>query len=58
MAAIDTALNNRRTRIKIARNSVSDCPVGRQMTSDDSVSNDFDQRSSIVLLFSVAAYLV
>ena len=56
-----TVPNNRRTRIKIARNNVCDChlnlsPVGRQMTIANSVSNDSYLRSSIVLTFSIAAY--
>ena len=40
-------------------NSVFDChlsPIGRQMTIENSVSNDFDQCSSIVFTFSIAAY--
>ena len=44
-------LNNRRTRIKTAGNSVFDCnssPVGQQMTVETSVSYDFFYlRSSI-----------
>ena len=32
--------------------------VGRQMAIKNSVSNDFDLRSSIVLTFSIAAYPV
>ena len=46
---------------KIARNSVFDChlsPVGRQMTIENSVSNYFGLRSSIVWTFSIAAYPV
>ena len=38
------ALNNRRTWLKIDRNSVFDChlsPLGRQMAIESSVSNDF-----------------
>ena len=45
----------------IARNSVFDChlsPIGRQMAIENSVSNDFYLRSSIVLKFSIAAFLV
>ena len=45
----------------IARNSVFDChlsPIGRQMAIENSVSNDFYLRSSIVLTFSIATYLV
>ena len=45
-----------------ARNSVFDCylsPNWRQMAIDDSVSNDFDLRSSFIFLkFSIAAYPV
>ena len=44
---------------KIARNSVSDCHlsrVGRQMLIENSVSDDFYPHSSIVLMFSLAAY--
>ena len=46
-AAIENALNNRRTWVKIARNRVFDChlchlsPVWRQMSIESSVSNDF-----------------
>ena len=50
-AAIENALSNRRTRIKVARKSVFEChlpPVGRQMAIKNSVSNDFYLRSSIV----------
>ena len=46
---------------KIARNSVFDChlsPVGRQMPTENSVSNDFDLRLSTVLTFSFDAYPV
>ena len=46
---------------KIVRNSVFDCqlsPVGRQMAIGNSVSNDFDLRSSVVLTFSIANYPV
>ena len=45
---------------KIARNSVFDCqlsPDWRQMAIENSVSNYFDLRSS-VLPFSIAAYSV
>ena len=44
---------------KITRNSVFNChlsPVGRQMAIQNSVSNYFDLRLSIVLLFLIAAY--
>ena len=40
---------------KIARNSVFDChlsPVRRQMTIENSVSNDFDLRSMIVIIIN------
>ena len=43
-AAIENAINNRRMRIKIVRNSVFDChlsPARRQMAIEISVSNDF-----------------
>ena len=44
---------------KIDRNSVFDChlsPVWRQMAIENSVSNQiFDQRSTIILVFSIAA---
>ena len=46
---------------KIARNSDFDChlsQVWRRMTIERSVSNDFYLRSSIVLMFSIATYLV
>ena len=46
---------------KIDRNSVFDCqlsPVGRQMAIENSVSDDFYLRFSIVLTFSIAAYPV
>ena len=46
---------------KIDSNSVFDChlsPVWRQMAIENSVSNDFYLRSSIVLAFSIAAYPV
>ena len=45
---------------KIARNSVFDCHLSpvRQMAIENSFSNDFDLRSSIVLTFSIAAYPV
>ena len=48
---------------KVARNSAFGChlsPVGRQMAIENSVSNNliFDLRSSIVLMFSIAAYAV
>ena len=46
---------------KIARNSVFDCHLSlawRQMTIENSVSNDFYLRSSIVLTFSIATYPV
>ena len=59
--AIENAVNNRRTRPKIAINSVFDChlsPIGLQMTIENSVSNFFDLRSSKVLTFSIATYLV
>ena len=56
------SINNRRTRIKIDRNSVFDChisPLRRQMAiENNSISNCFDLRSSIVLAFSIAAYPV
>ena len=57
-AAIENALYNRRTRIILVRNTVFDChllPVGRQMAIENSLSNDFYLRSSIVLTFSFAA---
>ena len=54
-------LNNRRTRIKIAFNSVFDChlsPVRRLIAIKNSVlAIFFDLRSSIVLTLSIAAYL-
>ena len=46
---------------KIDKNSVFDChlsPVWRQIAIENSVSNDFYLRSSIVLAFSIAAYPV
>ena len=46
---------------KIDRNSIFDChlsPVWQQMVVENSVSNDFDLRSSIVLVFSIATYPV
>ena len=61
IAAIENALSNRRTRFKIARNSVLDShlsPAGRQMAIENHVSTIFDLRSSIVLTFSIAAYPV
>ena len=48
-------------RSKIDGNSVSGChllPVWRQMAIKNSVSNDFDLRSLIVLAFLIAAYRV
>ena len=45
----------------MARHNVFDCrlsPVRRQIAIENSVSNDFDFRSSIVLMFSIAAYPV
>ena len=54
MRQIENAFNKRRTLTKIARNSVFDChfsPVGRQIAIENSVSNYFDLRSSIVLTF-------
>ena len=60
LVAIENALNNRRTRIEIARNSVFEghlSPVGRQTAIENSVSNYFD-RSSILLTFSIATYPV
>ena len=46
---------------KIARNSVFDCHLShdrRQIAIENSVSNDFYLRSSIILTFSIAAYPV
>ena len=46
---------------KIAKKSVFDChlsPVGLQMSIENSVSNDFYLRSSILLTFPIAAYPV
>ena len=46
---------------KLARNSVFYChllPIGRQMAIENSVSNYFDLRPSIVLTFSISAYPV
>ena len=46
---------------KIIRNSVFHChlsPIGRQITIEKSVSNDFLSAQSIVLMFLIAAYPV
>ena len=46
---------------KFARNSVFDChlsPIGRQMAMENSVSNFFDLRLSMVLTFLIAPYPV
>ena len=43
---------------KITRNCVFDChlsPYGRQMAIENSVSDDFHLRSSIVFMFKIAA---
>ena len=53
--------NNRRTRVKIAKNGVFDChlsPIGRQMEIENLFLTIFDLRSSMVLTFSIAAYPV
>ena len=57
--AIENALNNRRTGIKIPRNSVFYLPPkGRQMAIENYVSNDFYLHLSIVFTFSIATYPV
>ena len=59
--AIENALNNRRTRIKIARNSVFDCLLslsGDKWQSKILFLTIIDLRSSIVLTFSIATYSV
>ena len=60
-AAIENSFNNRRTRVKEARNNVYDChlsPVGRQMTIENSIFTIFDLRASIVFTFLIATYPV
>ena len=60
-AAIENALYNRRTRIKIARNSVFNfhlSPTGDKWQSKTMFLTIFDLRPSIVLTFSIADYTV
>ena len=55
-AAIEMLLAINERGSKIARNSVFDChltQIGRQRAIENSVSNDFDLRSSIVFSFKV-----